>query len=135
VIEPSPPRTVTAGYSAHTIAADALWAGLPLLACPQDTFSVRACPGRLSGLLYGRAGGLTATNGGSWPGQSRVSASMLAGAGLAELPLPGPPPRARAGWRSPAQVSAIVYRQTSENAHGRRMSKTLERPRVTSVRE
>ena len=59
---------------------------------------------------------------------------MLAGAGLAELPLPGPPPRARAGWRSPAQVSAIAYRQTSENAHGRRRSKTLEPPRVTSVR-
>lgn len=47
----------SAQYSAHTIAADALWAGLPILACPTDTYS------------------------------SRVSASMLVGAGLADVPL------------------------------------------------
>eukprot|EP01051_Picozoa_sp_SAG22_P002764 SAG22_NODE_126_length_18820_cov_10.207788_11_plen_373_part_00 len=48
----------SAPYSAHTIAADALWAGLPLLACPAAAFS------------------------------SRVSASMLVGSGLHDVPLP-----------------------------------------------
>ena len=47
-----------AHYSAHTIAADALWAGLPVLTCPQAAFA------------------------------SRVSASMAIAAGAALLPLP-----------------------------------------------
>jgi hypothetical protein len=47
-----------AQYSAHTIAADSLWAGLPLLSMPGPAFS------------------------------SRVSASMSLAAGVATLPLP-----------------------------------------------
>ena len=74
----------SAHYSAHTIAADALWAGLPLLACPTDTYS------------------------------SRVSASMLAGAGLPDIPLPvatAAAPLAASGGadrRRPARRSPLI---------------------------
>jgi predicted O-linked N-acetylglucosamine transferase (SPINDLY family) len=48
----------TLPYNAHTTAADALWAGLPVLTCPGDTFA------------------------------GRVAASMLHAIGLAELVAP-----------------------------------------------
>jgi predicted O-linked N-acetylglucosamine transferase (SPINDLY family) len=41
----------TLPYNAHTTASDALWAGVPLVTCPGDTF-----PSRVSGSLLGAVG-------------------------------------------------------------------------------
>ena len=40
----------TLPYNAHTISSDALWAGLPVLTCPGDTFVARVAAGQLSAM-------------------------------------------------------------------------------------
>ena len=70
-----------AQYSAHTIAADVLWAGLPLITCPQAAFA------------------------------SRVSASMSIAAGAALLPIPSAATELRETGEKAARVARVAGKQ------------------------